>query len=113
MKGVKKGLQRMGNAYLNKAKFDKFRSNSQMNRNKKSVSIVSLSPNENFNYGKDMILYNPYSKGLSKQKIHLPYLKKNRRAIPRIRHEVKNTKPRVERSMNNASIDVLTSSNKK
>ena len=113
---LKRGMKdvlRMGDAYLSKPRSNKYRANSQIKRGMKSVSIVSLSPNDNLNYGKDMVLYNPYSKGVQKQKIHLPYLKKNRRVAPRIREDNRHTRLRGDRSVNNASIDILTTSNKK
>ncbi|CAI2386437.1 unnamed protein product [Moneuplotes crassus] len=114
-KGFKKQKPRVGVAYISKPRFDKIqsvgRSNSQLNKENKSVSIVSLSPNNDLNYGKDMVLYNPYNKSISKQKIHLPYLK-SRRAAPKIRKDPKQVRPRNESSIKNTSIDVLTSSHK-
>ena len=108
-KGIKRDKSRIGVAYINKPHLNQKypssnRSNSHLNRAKKSVSIVSLSPNENLNYGKEMILYNPYHKAPGNKKIHLPYLK-NRRAVPRVRHDSRHVKPRGDKSVKNGSFE--------
>lgn len=57
-------------------KYSASRASSQLegsNNKKKSVSIVSLSPSDSLNYGKDVLLYNPYGKGASKQKIQMVF----------------------------------------
>lgn len=81
-----KELRRINDVYSNHQIYPGLRANSQLGGGKKSVSIVSLSPSDGMQYGKDIMIYNPYSKSMNKQtKIHLPYLKKNRRAMPRLR----------------------------
>ena len=72
------------------------RANSNLGRGKKSVSIVSLSPSDGMTYGKDSV-YNPYSKSINNKKIHLPYLKKNRRALPKMRSDGSKSRRRIER----------------
>lgn len=62
-----KNMIRMGDAYMSKSKYNKYRSNSQLNRGNKSVSIVSLSPTDHFNYEKDIIMNSPYNKGTHKK----------------------------------------------
>lgn len=114
---LKRHKPRVGAPYISNPRMPKYqsmnRSNSQVNRGKKSVSIVSLSPNDDLNYGKDIMLYNPYTRATAgKQKIHLPYLK-SRRAMPKIRRDGRHSKRRVDSSVKSTSIDALTSGSKK
>lgn len=105
IKGAKKELKKLNYIYSSsKHKYPEIRANSQLNSAKKSVSIVSLSPSDNMNHGKDMILYNPYNKSLNKNKIHLPYLRKQKKPVPQMRIE-NNSKRRNDRIINNISLD--------
>lgn len=105
-KGAKKELKKMSYIYSSsKQKYSGIRANSQLNSAKKSVSIVSLSPSSNMNHGNNMILYNPYSKSLNKNKIHLPYLRKQKKVMPQIRADNSYNKRRNDRIVNNISLD--------
>lgn len=105
----------MNDIYIQKPKQIN-RASSQLANAKKSVSIVSLSPNEHMHYGQNLIMQNPYSKGSVKNRIHLPYLKKSRKAMPRLRPDINHSNQRISSNMqsnNNHSIDTLaTNSNK-
>ena len=100
----------MNEIYIQKPKYIN-RASSQLTTAKKSVSIVSLSPNEHMHYGQNIAMLNPYSKGSVKNRIHLPYLKKNRRAMPRLRPDINKSNQRISNNLhnNNQSIDVLAS----
>ena len=105
IKGAKKELKKLNYIYSSsKHKYPAIRANSQLESAKKSVSIVSLSPSENMN-NKDIILYNPYTKSLNKNKIHLPYLRKQKKPMPQMRDDNNLSKRRNDRITNNISLD--------
>jgi hypothetical protein len=104
----------MNEIYINKPKYIN-RASSNLTIAKKSVSIVSLSPNEHMHYGQNMIMPNPYTKGSIKSRIHLPYLKKTKRVMNRLRPDINNSNPRISSNLtnNNQSVDVLSSNSHK
>ena len=96
---------KINNIYLNsKDKLSRIRGNIQIDSSK-SASSASLSPKEILRYAKRIDINSPYSRSLNKQKIHLPYLRKQRRPVPPEQSSINLSKHKNERVKSNSSLN--------